>query len=139
SSSLRYGEKDERTNPAVFTYALYLYFNSRSSRLAATNPWQPPKKKKRRSRYGRKPIFTHIHTYTHTDGARCYNEACSGWLRLRRYVYGTELKKKNLMERFIQQVKDRTEFSTTISCVERGIATGSMCGTGSNCSCYIWT
>ncbi|HXG07531.1 MAG TPA: hypothetical protein VNI77_09435, partial [Nitrososphaera sp.] len=24
-------------------------FNSRSSRLAATNPWQPPKKKKRRS------------------------------------------------------------------------------------------
>ncbi|HXG07532.1 MAG TPA: hypothetical protein VNI77_09440 [Nitrososphaera sp.] len=36
--------------------------------------------------------------YSHTDGARCYNEACSGWLRLCRYVYGTELKKKkNLM------------------------------------------
>ncbi|HXG06526.1 MAG TPA: hypothetical protein VNI77_04275 [Nitrososphaera sp.] len=60
-------------------------------------------------RYVRKPIFTHIHTYTHTDGARWYNGACSGWLRLRHYVYGTELKKKNLMERFILQVKDRTE------------------------------
>src|SRR5690606_24281361 len=35
-----------------------------------------------------------------------HNEACR-WLRLRHYVYGTEL--KNLMERFIQQVKDRTE------------------------------
>ncbi|HXG07398.1 MAG TPA: hypothetical protein VNI77_08755 [Nitrososphaera sp.] len=48
--------------------------------------------------------------YSHTDGARWYNGACSGWLRLRHYVYGTELKKKkNLMERFIQQLKDRTE------------------------------
>ncbi|HXG07461.1 MAG TPA: hypothetical protein VNI77_09080, partial [Nitrososphaera sp.] len=44
------------------------------------------------------------------DGARWYNGACSGWLRLCRYVYGTELKKKkNLMERFILQVNDRTE------------------------------
>ncbi|MEW6603687.1 MAG: DDE-type integrase/transposase/recombinase [Thermoproteota archaeon] len=50
-------------------------------------------------RYGRKPIFT--------DGARWYNEACSRWLRLPHRVYGTEL--KNLMERFIQNVKDRTE------------------------------
>ncbi|HXG07080.1 MAG TPA: hypothetical protein VNI77_07125 [Nitrososphaera sp.] len=51
--------------------------------------------------------------YSHTDGARCYNnEACSGWLRLRHYVYGTELKKKkkkNLMMRFIQNVNDSTE------------------------------
>ncbi len=54
--------------------------------------------KQLRRMYGRKPIFT--------DGARWYNEACR-WLRLRHYVYGTEL--KNLMERFIQQVKDRTE------------------------------
>ena len=79
--------------------------------------------------------------YSHTDDARWYNnEAYSGWLRLRHYVYGTELKKKkNLMEWFIQQVKDRTDASTTTLHAERGIAAGSMCGTGSNCSCYIWT
>ncbi|HXG05895.1 MAG TPA: hypothetical protein VNI77_01045, partial [Nitrososphaera sp.] len=51
----------------------------------------------------------------------------------------TELKKKNLMERFIQQAKDRTDASTTTFHAERGIARGSMCGSGSNCSCYIWT
>jgi len=52
-----------------------------------------------RNRYGgRKPIYT--------DGARWYNEACR-WLRLPHYVYGTEL--KNMMERFIQHIKDRTE------------------------------
>src|SRR5690606_15731211 len=72
--------------------------------------------KQLRRMYGRKPIFT--------DGARWYNEACR-WLRLRHYVYGTEL--KNLMERFIQQVKDRTQnVSTTISHVERWVAIGSM-------------
>ncbi|MEP0825664.1 MAG: hypothetical protein HRF40_09270 [Nitrososphaera sp.] len=49
-------------------------------------------------------------TDIHTDGARWYNEACR-WLRLRHYVYGTEL--KNLMERFIQQVKDRTQNAST--------------------------
>lgn len=55
--------------------------------------------KRLRNRYGgRKPIFT--------DGARWYNDACK-WLRLQHQVYGTEL--KNLMERFIPQIKDRTE------------------------------
>lgn len=54
--------------------------------------------KKLRNRYGRKPIFT--------DGAHWYSKACR-WLRLQHHVYGTKL--KNLMERFIQQIKDRTE------------------------------
>jgi putative transposase len=49
-------------------------------------------------RYGREAIFT--------DGAHWYNEACR-WLRLKHYVYGTEW--KNLMELFIQHIKDRTE------------------------------
>ena len=172
-----------RTDPAVVTYGLYLYFNSRSFRLAAKSlapikkrshvaVWKWVQKyadcadrfrtdrrlvraifvdetllqidgrdywlwiayepaidtclamhlsrertvlvcyhffKQLRRRYGRKPIFT--------DGARWYNEACR-WLRLRHYVYGTEL--KNLMERFIQQVKDRTQnVSTTTFHVEK--------------------
>jgi putative transposase len=50
------------------------------------------------NRYGSKPIFT--------DGAQWYNDACR-WLRLDHRVYGTEL--KNIMERFIQHIKDRTE------------------------------
>ena len=50
------------------------------------------------NRYGRKPIFT--------DCAQWYNDACR-WLRLDHRVYGTEL--KNIMERFIQHIKDRTE------------------------------
>lgn len=54
--------------------------------------------KQLRNRYGRKPIFT--------DGALWYDTACR-WLRLKHQVYGTEL--KNLMERFIQYLKDRTE------------------------------
>ena len=54
--------------------------------------------KQLRDRYGRKPIFT--------DGGLWYGLACR-WLRLRHQVYGTEL--KNLMERFIQHIKDRTE------------------------------
>ena len=54
--------------------------------------------KQLRNRYGRKPIFP--------DGARWYNDACR-WLRLQHQVYGTEL--KNIMERFIQYLKDRTE------------------------------
>jgi putative transposase len=54
--------------------------------------------KQLRNRYGRKPIFT--------DGAHWYNDACR-WLRLKHMVYSTEL--KNIMERFIQQIKDRTE------------------------------
>ena len=50
-------------------------------------------------RSGRKRIFT--------DGARWYKDkdACK-WLRLKHQVYGTEL---NVMERFIQKIKDRTE------------------------------
>ncbi len=54
--------------------------------------------KELRKRFGRKLIFT--------DGARWYNDACK-WLRLKHQVYGTEL--KNIMERFIQKIKDRTE------------------------------
>ena len=54
--------------------------------------------KQLRYRYGRRPIFT--------DGAQWYNDACR-WLRLEHHVYGTEL--KNLIERFIQHIKDRTE------------------------------
>ena len=162
-----------RTDPAIVRYALYLYFNSRSFRLAAmslapikkrshVSLWNWVQKystgcadifqtnkravkeifvdetllkidgqdywlwiayepnlnvclmmhlsrertificyrffKQLRNRYGRKPIFT--------DGARWYNDACR-WLRLQHQVYGTEL--KNIMERFIQYLKDRTE------------------------------
>jgi transposase-like protein len=55
--------------------------------------------KQLRTRYGRrKPI--------HTDGAHWYNDACK-WLRLKHHVYGAEL--KNVMERFIQKIKDRTQ------------------------------
>jgi putative transposase len=55
--------------------------------------------KQLRTRFGREPIFT--------DGALWYNEACK-WLRLpHHHLNGTKL--KNLMERFIQQIKDRTE------------------------------
>jgi len=51
-----------------------------------------------RTRYGRKPILT--------DGALWYVEACN-WLRLSHRVY--QIEEKNLMERFIQNIKDRTE------------------------------
>ena len=51
-----------------------------------------------RKRFRRKRIFT--------DGARWYKDACK-WLRLKHQVYSTEL--KNVMERFIQKIKDRTE------------------------------
>src|ERR1043165_3002340 len=54
--------------------------------------------KQLRHDYGKKPIFT--------DGARWYNIACR-WLRLPHQMYGTEL--KNVMERFIQHIKDRTK------------------------------
>jgi len=52
-----------------------------------------------RSKYGRKPVYT--------DGAHWYNDACK-WLRLKHIVYETATM-KNLIERFIQQIKDRTE------------------------------
>lgn len=170
-----------RTDPAIIRYALYLYFNSRSFRLAAKSlapikrrshvaVWKWLQKyadcadrlfrlykrsvkeifvdetllridgkdywlwiayepnldvclmmylsrertifvcyqffKRLRDRYGRKPIFT--------DGARWYNTTCK-WLRLQHQVYGTEL--KNIMERFIQHTKDRTEcFDDHFSC-----------------------
>jgi putative transposase len=54
--------------------------------------------KQLRCRYGRKPIFT--------DGAYWYNTTCKR-LRLPHQVYGTEL--KNMKQRFIQYLKDRTE------------------------------
>jgi putative transposase len=55
--------------------------------------------KQLRHGYGKKPIFT--------DGARWYNIACR-WLGLPHHqMYGTEL--KNVIERFIQHIKDRTE------------------------------
>ena len=54
--------------------------------------------KQLKERYGRKPIFT--------DGAYWYNTACR-WLRLSHRIYGIEL--KNIMERFVQYIKDRTE------------------------------
>lgn len=54
--------------------------------------------KQLRNRYGRKHIFT--------DGAYWYNTVCR-WLRLPHRICGTEL--KNMMERFIRHIKDRTE------------------------------
>lgn len=65
--------------------------------------------KQLRDRYGRKLIFT--------DGAHGYNDACR-WLRLPLKVYGTKL--KNIMERFVQQIKDRTEcFDDYFPCRKR--------------------
>ncbi len=77
--------------------------------------------KQLQNRYGRKPIFT--------DGAHWYNDACR-WLRLKHTVYGTEL--KNIMERFIQQIKDRTEcFDDHFPCRKKeDCDRENMCGTG---------
>ena len=47
-----------------------------------------------------------METYLYTDGAHWYNDACK-WLKLKHIVYETGM--KNLMERFIQQIKDRTQ------------------------------
>jgi transposase-like protein len=69
--------------------------------------------KQLRNRFGgRKPIYT--------DGALWYNTACRRWLRLKHDVYGTEL--KNLMERFIQYLKDRTDECSDdhFSCMKEG-------------------
>jgi transposase-like protein len=60
--------------------------------------------KKLLKRFGRKLIFT--------DGARWYNDACK-WLRLKHRIYGTEL--KNVMEGFIQKIKDRKNFLLMIT------------------------
>jgi transposase-like protein len=55
--------------------------------------------KQLRNRYGRKIIFT--------GGAYWYNTICR-WLRLPHKIYRPEL--KNMMERFVQHIKYRTEF-----------------------------
>jgi hypothetical protein len=57
-----------------------------------------------------------------TDGAPVwYNTVCRRWFRLKHDVYGTELK-KNLMERFIQYLKDRTDefFDDHFPCRKEG-------------------
>ena len=60
-----------------------------------------------RTKFGSKSIY-------YTDGAYWYNDACK-WLRLKHVIYGTDL--KNIMERFIQQIKDRTEcFDDNVPC-----------------------
>jgi putative transposase len=51
-----------------------------------------------RNRYGKKAIYT--------DGARWYDDPCK-CLGLKHQIYDTEL--KNVMKRFVQQIKDRTE------------------------------
>jgi transposase-like protein len=67
-------------------------------------------------------------TDLYTDGARWYIDACK-WLRLKHIVYGIEL--KNIMERFIQQIKDRTEnASMIISPVSKMDTICSMFGIG---------
>jgi putative transposase len=40
------------------------------------------------------------------EGAQWYTDACR-WLRFKHFIYGTQL--KNIMERFIQHIKDRIE------------------------------
>jgi putative transposase len=66
--------------------------------------------KRVRAMYGRKLIVT--------DEARWYDEACR-WLRLEHHNYPVE--EKNLIERFIQKVKDRTEcFDDSFPCRKKG-------------------
>jgi putative transposase len=66
--------------------------------------------KRVRIKYGRKPILT--------DKAAWYDEACR-WLRLPHSNYPIE--EKNLIERFIQRVKDRTEcFDDSFPCRKEG-------------------
>jgi transposase-like protein len=52
-----------------------------------------------RKKFGRKLII-------YSDDAHWYNEACK-WLRFKHIIYGVNL--KNIIERFIQKIKDRTE------------------------------
>ena len=66
--------------------------------------------KRVRYKYGRKPILT--------DRAGWCDEACR-WLRLPHSNYPVE--EKNLIERFIQTVKDRTEcFDDSFPCRKEG-------------------
>jgi hypothetical protein len=55
-----------------------------------------------------------------------YNDACK-WLRLKHQVYGTEL--KNIMERFIQKIKDS---------VDQKVVIDSMLPIGSKCLFCIY-
>jgi putative transposase len=62
----------------------------------------------------------------YTDGAHYYNQVCR-WLRIRHHVYDQE--DKNVMERSIQYIKDRTEcvmitFHTKITAIENMLWTG---------------
>lgn len=77
-------------------------------------------------------------SHIHTDGARwyIYMDACKWWLRLKHQVYATEL--KNIMERFIQKIKDRTQNVLMITFhVDRKVAIDNMLLIGSKCLFYI--
>jgi putative transposase len=75
-----------------------------------------------RNRYGNRKII-------YTDGSRWYKDDACKWLRLKHHVYDTGL--KNLMERFVQQIRDRTEcFDDSFFHVGNTIATSSMFGIG---------
>ena len=83
-----------------------------------------------RKKFGRrKAIFT--------DGTLdgIYMDACK-WLRLKHQVYATEL---NIMERFIQKIKDRTEYVLMMITfhVDRKVAIDNMLLIGSKCLFYI--
>ena len=71
----------------------------------------------------------------HTDGAHWYNHACK-WLRLKHRVYGTEM--KNMIERFIQQIKDRTECLMIIFHATKKNVKDSMSTIGLKCLYYIY-
>ena len=82
-----------------------------------------------RKKFGRrKAIFT--------DGALdgIYMDACK-WLRLKHQVYATEL--KNIMERFIQKIKDRTECFDDHFPSRSEVAIDNMLLIGSKCLFYI--
>ena len=73
-------------------------------------------------------------TDIHRWCSRWYNDACK-WLRLKHQVYATEL--KNIMERFIQKIKDRTEcFDDHFHCRSESCK-DSMLPIGSKCLFYI--
>ncbi|GIU71185.1 MAG: hypothetical protein KatS3mg003_0664 [Candidatus Nitrosocaldaceae archaeon] len=63
---------------------------------------------KLRKLYGRKIIYT--------DNATRYHQACK-WLRLKHIIY--DINGKNVMERAIQYIKDRTEcFDDNFPCMK---------------------
>jgi len=73
--------------------------------------------KQLRTKFGNKPIYT--------DGAYWYKETCR-WSRLTHIVYGTEL--KNIMEMFIQHIKDRTAcFDDNFPCKSHGCDRKHIC------------